>query len=75
MLAAPRMRSSAMSNGVSVTPRLGSAEARAITMKEVQMTTVITAEATPMVLEERRMRRIIRGPPARRTPSQARFAW
>ena len=51
-----------MSKGVSVAPRLGSAEARAITMKEVQMTTVITAEATPMVLEERRMLWIIRGP-------------
>jgi hypothetical protein len=32
-----------------------------MTMKEVQMTTVITADAAPMVLGEKRMGGIIRG--------------
>ena len=66
-LPAPRMRNRAMSKGVSVTPRLGSAVARAMTMKEVQMTTVITADAAPMVLGEKRMGGIIRGQAAPRS--------
>jgi hypothetical protein len=37
------------------------AEARAMTMKPVQMSTVMTAEASPTVFEENRMARIIRG--------------
>jgi hypothetical protein len=37
------------------------AEARAMTMKPVQMNTVMTAEARPTVFEENRMARIIRG--------------
>ncbi len=54
---APRMRASAMSKGNS--PR--DAEARAMTIKPVQMSTVMTAEARPTVFEENRMARIIRG--------------
>jgi hypothetical protein len=37
------------------------AEARAMTMKPDQMSTVTTAEARPTVFEENRMVRIIRG--------------
>jgi hypothetical protein len=37
------------------------AEARAMTMKPDQMSTVTTAEARPTVFEENRMARIIRG--------------
>jgi hypothetical protein len=54
---APKMRASAMSKGSK--PR--EAEARAMTMKPVQMNTVMTAEARPTVFEENRMARIIRG--------------
>jgi hypothetical protein len=57
MALAPRMRASAMSMGSN--PR--DAEARAMTMKPVQMSTVMTAEARPTVFEENRMARIIRG--------------
>jgi len=38
-----------------------------MTMKEVQMTTVITADAAPMVLGEKRMGGIIRGQAAPRS--------
>jgi hypothetical protein len=51
------MRASAMSKGNK--PR--DAEARAMTMKPDQMSTVTTAEARPTVFEENRMARIIRG--------------
>ena len=54
---APRTRANAMSIGNN--PR--EAEARAMTMKPVQMSTVMTAEARPTVFEENRMARIIRG--------------
>jgi hypothetical protein len=54
---APKMRASAMSMGSK--PR--DAEARAMTMKPDQMSTVMTAEARPTVFEENRMARIIRG--------------
>jgi hypothetical protein len=56
MLLAPTMRASAMSSGNK--PR--DAEARAMTMKPVQMNTVMTAEAKPTVFEENRMARMIR---------------
>src|SRR3990167_533782 len=39
-----------MSNGLSTPPRAGSAEARAMTMNEVQMVTVTTAAITPTAL-------------------------
>jgi hypothetical protein len=58
MLLAPRMRASAMSNGNK--PR--ATDARETTMNPVQMSTVMTAEATPMVFEENRMARMIRPP-------------
>ena len=48
---APKMRASAMSMGSK--PR--DAEARAMTMKPDQMSTVTTAEARPTVFEENRM--------------------
>ena len=50
-MAAPTMRSSAMSNGSSVRP----AEARPMTMKPVQIATVTTAAAMPVARGERRM--------------------
>jgi hypothetical protein len=43
-----------MSNGESVPPRVGSAEARAMMMKEVQISTVVSADASPMVRGEKR---------------------
>jgi hypothetical protein len=42
-----------MSNGLSTPPRAGSAEARAITMNEVHITTVTTAASTPTALGDR----------------------
>jgi hypothetical protein len=57
---APTMRAITMSSGSK--PR--EAEARVMTMKPVQMSTVMTAETKPMVLEENRMAAIIR--PTRR---------
>ena len=48
------MRQNAMSNGVSVPPREGSAEARAIRMNEVQISTVIAAAPTPSARSDRR---------------------
>jgi hypothetical protein len=53
------MRANAMSSGVSVPPRDGSAEARAITMKEVQIRTVTMAAPRPTVFGETRMGAII----------------
>ncbi len=64
MLLAPRIRASAMSSGSK--PR--DAEARAMTMKPVQMKTVMTAEAKPTVFEENRMARMIR--PRRTAPDR-----
>jgi hypothetical protein len=43
-----------MSNGLSTPPRDGSAEARAMTIKNVQIDTVTTAEIRPTVLGEKR---------------------
>jgi hypothetical protein len=57
---APKIRAKTMSSGNK--PR--EAEARAMTMNPVQMSTVMTAETKPMVLEENRMASIIR--PTRR---------
>ena len=50
---APTMRKSAMSSGSKVC----AAEARAMTMKEVQIRTVTTAAARPTVRAEKCMRR------------------
>ena len=44
-----------MSNGPSEPPRAGSAEARAITMNEVQIATVTTAASRPTARGERRL--------------------
>ena len=60
-MAAPTMRSSAMSNGSSVRP----AEARPMTMKPVQIATVTTAAAMPTARGEESMRAIIGRPPPR----------
>jgi hypothetical protein len=51
---APKMRQKAMSKGVKVPPRVGSDEARAMMMKDVQISTVVMAEAKPMARGEKR---------------------
>ena len=50
MSPAPHSLANTMSNALSTPPRAGSADARAITMKEVQISTVTTAAAQPMAL-------------------------
>ena len=50
---APTTRQKAMSKGDRLPPRDGSAEARATTMKEVQINTVISAATSPMVRGEK----------------------
>ena len=50
---APTTRQKAMSKGDRLPPRVGSAEARAMTMNEVQISTVTKAAASPMVRGEK----------------------